>query len=101
MTGHARLCGRNAGKGRLLDRRVAVAAVDPDSGYVVLMTEGDWLGFRIADVAHIIKAINVEQDAKEGRDNDNATNNRKVGDPVHTAAEYLSHLHVASGRYTK
>ena len=47
MAVHAGLGRRNAGKGRALHGRVAIAAIDPQDAHVVLMTEG-----HVLDDAH-------------------------------------------------
>ena len=39
MTGHARFGGRHAGKGRFFDRRMAEAAIQPQTKDMVLVTE--------------------------------------------------------------
>jgi hypothetical protein len=43
MAVHASFGGRNSGKARILYRRVAVPAIQPETGGVVLMAEWDWL----------------------------------------------------------
>lgn len=53
VTGHARFGWRHAGKRRVLDRSMAVAAIQPEPCHVVLMAEGRWLRERHVDPGRI------------------------------------------------
>ena len=66
MASHAGFGGGNASKSTLFNGGMTVATVDTHTFYVVLMAEGDGLIHRNTYFAHIIQAIDIEEDPKEG-----------------------------------
>ena len=72
---HAGLGRRNTGKCSFFNRGVAVAAIDPHAGYMVLVAEGDGLIARYINLADVVDAVDVEDKAKQGTDDDETYDN--------------------------
>jgi len=97
---HARLGGRDAGKARGLDRSVAVAAINSESGNVVLMAEGDGLWADHLCVSYVGRALQFEHRPQQRRYQEYRPVNRGAGDCVGTAMKNLHRLSVQQGHRT-
>lgn len=83
---------RNAGRGRRLNRRVAITTVDAVVADVVLMTELDWL-LALDPLAGVpTRSSNLCRDPKGRKQNKDGAVNRSSGQIVRTVTENLWHL---------
>src|SRR5262245_21148497 len=92
MAVHADLGGRDAGEGGVLDRGVAVAAIDPQAGDVVLVAERHRLLAGDADAGGVSGALQLGQDPEKSRDNEDETEDTDLGEGVETPVEDLGHV---------
>src|SRR5712692_6542689 len=91
MAGHARLRGRNAGKRGLLDRCVAIAAVNSQLPGVVLVAEGHGLVPGDVDIGDVRREVHgVDRVSQRGDDEHGAVDGHP-GHHVGAAFEYLWH----------
>jgi hypothetical protein len=61
MAIHAGLGGRNAGEAGFLDRGMAITAIDPQAGHMVLVAERDRLFRRNVLVGNVGRALQLHQ----------------------------------------
>jgi hypothetical protein len=94
---HARLGRRNASEARSLDRGVAVAAIDAESGDVVLMAERD--GLRLADpgVGDVGGTLDFHGHPAEGSNYEYRAENCGAGQSIRAAMKDLRHSLMTSG----
>src|SRR5262249_35104145 len=96
---HAGLRRRHARKRRLLDRCVAVAAVDAVAADMTLVAELDGRFARDVRLRHPGRSVDLVEKAEERRDREQRAEDADFRDRVGTAVEYL-HEAPASGRAT-
>src|SRR5262249_54770132 len=91
MTFHASLRRRNAGKAGLFDRRVAVTAIEPQPGDMVLVAERDGLlrGYVLA--GDVRRALQLEQRRSHRRKKKNRAKNAGPCQRIGTAVKDLCH----------
>jgi len=94
---HARLGRRDAGEAGGLDRGVTVAAVDAESGDVVLMAEGNRLRLADARVGYEGRALNHVNDSAQCRNNKDCAENGGAGQRIRAAMKDLRHSLLRSG----
>ena len=75
---HAHLCRRNPGKGRRLDRGMAVAAVDSQSRHVMLVAERHRLIANDLLFGDVRRADNAAPRERHGNDYDKAAEDRET-----------------------
>src|SRR5579875_2946094 len=75
-----------------LNGRVAVAAVDPELCRVVLVAEGNRLGYGTIDVCKVRRLINLPTDVANERNNQNDAIDAGPGHGVHAAMKNLRHF---------
>jgi hypothetical protein len=88
---HAGLGGRNAGETRSLNGSVAVAAVDAESGDVMLMTEGHGLRLAHSRVGDVRRTLDLHRDPTERSNHEDRAENRGPGQSVGAAMKNLRH----------
>src|SRR5262249_5004902 len=86
---HARLGRRDAGKRRVLDRRVAVAAVDAVTRDVPFVAELNWLFARDVHVGHPRRAAHLAENHEQASDEEYRPENADPGDGVGAAMKDL------------
>ena len=79
---------------------MAVSAVNTDRLDMVLVAEWHRLIDRKTDVADIVDAIDVQQNAEQQPDDSDHGNDRKAGKPIDTAMKNLRHLRTHSRMVT-
>src|SRR5262249_48253250 len=90
---HAGLGGRDPGDRRLVDARVAVAAVDPHAAHVVHVVEGHGLRARLPLARHVGRARPDEEERAQDRcGHDAAHDQRGPGEVVSLSRENLGHV---------
>src|SRR4029077_4528463 len=97
MAVHAGFGRRNAREARGLYRGMAVAAVNPKAGHVVLMTEGNRLRPGYSGVSHIGRPLNLGRCPEQRRHDKNGSINRGAGNGVRTAMKDLHRTSSAAG----
>ena len=93
MAGHAGLRGGDASEGTCLNRGVAVATVDAHTRDVVFVAKRHRLVSRHIDLAYVIKAVDIENEAEKSPDDDEDNDDAGSGKSICTAREYLRHLY--------
>jgi len=88
---HARLGRRNSGEAGGLDRGVTVAAVDAESGDVMLMAEWDRLRLADSGIGHEGGALHDVNDAAQCSDDEYGAENGGAGKCIRAAMEDLRH----------
>src|SRR5580704_8392475 len=88
---HASLGARNAGETRSLNGSVAVAAVDAESGDVMLMTEGHGLRLAHSRVGDVRRTLDLHRDPTERSNHEDRAENRGPGQSVGAAMKNLRH----------
>src|SRR2546427_368644 len=88
---HARSGRGDPGEGRILDRRVAVAAVDAVAGDVSLVAELDRLLARDARLGDPGRAVDLVEEAEQARDDEKGAEDADAGKRVGGAVEDLRH----------
>ena len=91
MAVHARLGRRNAREGGVLDRRVAVAAVDAIAGDVALVAELDRLFARDVRLGHPGRAVDRVGEPEQAGDDEDGAEDADTGDRVGAAMKDLRH----------
>jgi len=91
MAVHAGFGGRNARKARGLDRSVAVAAIDPEAGDVVLVAEGNRLRLANTRIGDIRRALDFHCHPAQGSDYKDRAKDGGPGQSIRTAMEDLRH----------
>jgi hypothetical protein len=91
MTSHACVGGRHASEGRFLDGRVAIPAVNPQSGHMMLVAEGNRLCERLLFARPIVRTSKCIDHAANTEENQNAAHNRGLGNRIRAAFEKLGH----------
>src|SRR5207244_1022074 len=81
----------DAGEGRILDRRVAVAAVDAVAGDVSFVAELDRLLARDARLGDPRRAVDLVEEAEQGRDDEDGAEDADAGKRVGGTVEDLRH----------
>src|ERR1700719_2949033 len=94
MAIHASLGRRDAGEARRLNGSVAVAAVDAESGYVVLVAEGYGLRFPHSSISDVRRALNLHRHPAQRGNHEYRAKNRGPGEGVGTAMKDLRHAYV-------
>ena len=89
---HARLGRRNAGKARVLHRRVAVAAIDAQSRHVVLVAERHRLHAAQRLLRRVGRALHLERRPQQTGDHDHHGDDRSARNCIRTTMEDLGHL---------
>ena len=89
---HARLSRGHAGVGRCLDGAVTIAAIDAETGDVMLMTEWNGLITDDADISHVGRADERRPGDPRAGDNENRSEDRDLRDRVETAMENLRQI---------
>ena len=89
---HARLRRRNSGKARRLDGGMAVAAVDAESGDVMLMAERDWLLTLDALIREKRRADDSADHPQDETDDEYRAEDGDARNRVGTSVENLRHL---------
>ena len=88
---HAGLRRGNPGETGSLNRGVAIAAIDAESGDVVLMAEGNGLRFANSSVGHEGRALNQVADSAQCDNDKYCTENGGTGQRVRAAMKDLRH----------
>src|SRR5262245_29792242 len=101
MTVHARLGGRNAGERRFLDRRVAIATVNPVAPYVALVAELNRLLARDELLGDPGRTIYLIEKPEEGCDEERGAEDADTCDGVRTTVEDLWHTPAEPSRTAK
>jgi hypothetical protein len=97
---HARLGGRDAGETRSLYRGMAVAAINTESGNVMLMAEGHGLRLAHSGIGKVRRTLDLHRHpAERGHDEDRAKN-RGPGQGVGAAMKNLRHAYVRASENT-
>src|SRR5205814_1244732 len=91
VAGHARFGGGEAGEVGVLDGCVAVAAVDPKAADVVIVTEGNRLVAREADVGHPGGALHLVGDPDNSRDDEERAENARLGEGIESRMKNAGH----------
>src|SRR5580700_7199938 len=86
---HASPGGRNSSEARGFDRSMAVAAINSQSGHMMLMAERDRLRPRHFSVSNIGRALQLQHRPEQRRDQENRPVNRGTGDCVRAAMKNL------------
>src|SRR5688500_4264356 len=89
---HARRARRDAGEARRLDRGVAVAAVDAETGYVMLMAEGNGLLTMDALIGEVRRADDSTDHPEHESGDENRAEDGDARKRIGTAVENLRHL---------
>lgn len=97
MAVHTGFGWRNPGERRFLNRSVAIAAVNAQTAYMVLMAKGNRLRPHHFGVSDIRRPLQFEQCPQQGRDQKYCPVNRGTGDCVRTAMKNLHRLSVQQG----
>ena len=92
MAVHARFRRRNAGEAGVLNRSMAVPAVDAVSPVVVLMAERDGLRLRHVLPRRIRRALNFQRRPQQHRDDHHHCDDRKPRYCIRTSMKDLGHL---------
>ena len=88
---HARLGRGNSRETGSLDRGVTVAAVDAESGDVMLMAEWNRLGLADAGIGHKGRALHHVNNATQCRNDKHCTENGGAGQRIRAAMKDLRH----------
>lgn len=88
---HARLGRRDSGEAGGLDRGVTVAAVDAESGDMMLMAERDGLRLADAGIGHKGRALHDVNDSAQCRNDEYCAENGGAGKRIRAAMEDLRH----------
>src|SRR5579862_2431050 len=91
MTIHAGPRRRDAGKRRVLDRGVAVPAVETVAGDVPLVAELNRLFARDARLRHPRRTIDFREESEQAGDEEHGAKNTDAGDGVRAAMKNLRH----------
>lgn len=91
VTIHADASSRNAGERRLLDARVAIAAIQADISHMMLVAERNWLFAHHAYFSGIGRTNQDQQQAKAGRSQKERAENTDPGHGVHRGMKELRH----------
>src|SRR5665213_656906 len=91
MAGHADLGGRHPRERRILNRIVAISAVDPQPAHMMLMAERDRLGPRVALASHVGRSLNIPPNQSGARRQRNGAEKRRLGERVHRWMKELRH----------
>src|SRR5690349_18560528 len=94
MTGHAGFGGRQSGEGRLLDRRMAIAAVETETRGMMLMAEWDRLGQGDVLLRGIGRTINGVDDTPKPEEPEEHGQQRHASDAVAAFSKNLRHVPV-------
>src|SRR3954470_2332468 len=94
MAGHAGFGGRQAGKGGLLDRRVAIPAVQAQTGGMMLVAEWDRLRQRDILLSRIGRAINGVDDTPKPEEPEEYSQQRHASEAVAAFSKNLRHVPV-------
>ena len=97
MTIHARLGRGDAGKTGTLDRGVTVAAIDAQSGNVMLMAERDRLRLANTGVGHIGGTLYGVTDPDQSCDDEDSAENGGARQRIRAAMKDLRHSLMRSG----
>src|SRR5215471_11849037 len=97
MAIHAGLGWRNAGKARNFDRRVTVAAIDPESGDVMLMTERNRLRLAHALIRDVRRALHDVGNTSQCGNDENCAKDSGARQRVRAAMKDLRHSLMRSG----
>jgi len=89
MAIHAGLGRRNTRETGLLDRSVAIAAINPKSGHVVLMAEGHRLRSSDASIGDVGRALELPQAPAQPRDDNGNYHQRSAGNCIAAAWKNL------------
>src|SRR5207302_8619909 len=88
---HAGFLGSDAGKIAILERSVAVAAVNAHAAHVVLMAEGRVLHPRLVLPGHILRALQLGQHRAQRHQHKKQTQDRHPRQRIGTAMKKLRH----------
>src|SRR5208282_130175 len=91
---HAGLGGRNAGEARSLDRRVAIAAVNAESGDVMLVAEGHGLWLAHSSIGDVRRTLHLQRRPTERSNHEDRAKNCGPGQGIGAAMENLRHAYV-------
>ena len=91
MAVHAGLGGRNAGKARILNRGVAIAAIQPQAGGVMLMAEWDRLLRSNVLRGYIRRALKLHERRAHCRKQEYYPENAGASQSIRTAVKDLCH----------
>ena len=92
MAVHARLRRRDAGEGRGLDGRVAIAAIDAVTRDVALVAELDGLFARDVDLRHPRRSIDLINEVEKSADEEDCTEDADPCNRVRAAMKNLRHI---------
>ena len=97
---HAGFGGWNTGKTRSLNRSMAVAAVNPQSSHMMLVTERNRLGARHFGIGNVRRTLQFQYSPQQRGDQEDGPVNRGAGYCVRAAMKNLhqSELSVQRGR---
>jgi len=88
---HAGFRRRNAGEARGFDRGVAVAAIDPESGNVVLVTERHRLRLAHTGIGNVRRTLDFHRHPGQRGDHKHRAKNCGPGQSIRTAMKNLRH----------
>ena len=91
MATHARFCRGNASKGGLLDRGMAISAIDAQPGHVVLMAEWHHLLARHALAGGVGGPIDQINEPPKNEESQKTADKRDTRDAVAAFSEELGH----------
>jgi hypothetical protein len=94
---HAGLCRRNSSERTLLDRRVAISAVDSDSRDMVFMTKRNRLIARDANFRQIWRAYDAAGNPSYPSNNEHSSEDADPRDGVRAPIKDLGHRATSSG----
>ena len=97
---HASLGGRNAGEARSLNRGMAVAAVDPESGDVMLMAEGHGLRLPHSGIGNVGGTLDLHCHPTERGNHEDRAKNRGPRQGVGAAMKNLRHAYLRTSEST-
>jgi hypothetical protein len=92
VAGHAGVRRRNARIPRILHRRVAIAAVDPKLGCMVLMAKGNRLWKWTLDVREVRRLVYLPTDVADQAYDENNANDARLSNGVNAAMKNLRHF---------
>jgi hypothetical protein len=92
MTVHARLRRRNACERGLLDRSVAIAAIDPESFDVMFVAERNRLSARDISLCDVRGAVDLEDEPPESRNEKQEPEDADPSNRVGAAMKDLRHV---------
>src|SRR5579871_1301283 len=91
VAAHADFRGRNAGEGGRLNRGVAIPAIDPVVGNVMLVAEGDWLRFYNLNIRDVGAAVHRIREGDQATHSKYCTSKAYFRNRVRASMEDLGH----------